>query len=252
MSIESAMIAQAGPFILNARTQEMVGKEIGKGCVEPIGAIPVALEPPFSALSGLTHQEGDRVRLNSTTETVPSTCELIRLRVWISPKQKFEWNRCELFLKQLIRCGRIAFEMAGNEMEIQLSIQCRRDVAPVVETAFTGSFECCRLLSSEDCIMDAIPRLEGQFFTTEYHPEPPYYRLLTTFDELKTSPFETLLCALQRLGSQEIGFYQCQFQATRAEHDWHHNIERLVDLEYGLKLNTNLWVANQFTQQSPS
>ena len=86
----------------------------------------------------------------------------------------------------------------------------------------------------------------------DFYPPPPYFHLLTSFEELKTSPLEPLLCALHEIRSPALGFYQCLFQPVQREHNWHANVEFLHDLEYGLKLQSGLGVQSHFQQQLPS
>jgi hypothetical protein len=49
-----------------------------------------------------------------------------------------------------------------------------------------------------------------------------------------------------------FGFYQALFQPVKPDHNWHHNVQRLLDLEYRLKLIGDLQVPQRYAQQAPS
>ena len=49
-----------------------------------------------------------------------------------------------------------------------------------------------------------------------------------------------------------LGFYQALFMPVHPEHDWHWNIEKLLDLEYKIKLMSAIHRSQSYLQQAPS
>ena len=102
MSIEKALIAQSGPHILMAKVQAILTAEIAKGCRKELSPDPVALEPQFWPITTARELFSNTLLPPAEVpESVPEEKDLFRLQVWMSPQQKFEWRRAEIFLKML-------------------------------------------------------------------------------------------------------------------------------------------------------
>lgn len=86
----------------------------------------------------------------------------------------------------------------------------------------------------------------------EHYPPPPYSHLLTRPDEVKYSPYESLLVAMTNVPPPALGIYQAIFQPVRHDHDWHTNVEELLDLEFAIKLHSGLQLPQRHAQQAPS
>jgi len=86
----------------------------------------------------------------------------------------------------------------------------------------------------------------------DYFPYPPYYNLLTCPNELKTSPLRSLIMALSNIKPPAVGFYQALFQPVSSAHNWHRNVEKLLDFEYSIKLQSGFQVPQRYSQQAPS
>jgi len=252
MSIEKAMLARAKPYILTARARETVQREVCKGCLPDISFHPVALEPLYQPIFGPREFSDGANPAMRMLETPIAAGELVRLRLWISPDQKCDWNRCELFLKQLAGVRRrIAFEIIGNQQQIFLQILCHRDDQPVVQAAFAGQFEQCKLTTA---ILSLAfpPRDWSRVSFCDYYPPPPYSHLLTSPDELKRSPYAALITALAEIPSPALGFYQVVFAPVSPGHNWHQNVQALLDLEYSIKLLGGISDPLRYAQQAPS
>ena len=121
MSIERALISQAQPYMVAARAKALIREEIAKGCQPDILPMPVSLEPVFQPLWDTDKDLNLRQCDPWTVEVPPPSGELVRLRIWISPEQEFDWNRSELFLKQLQTMSfRSEFEVTGNNKGITI------------------------------------------------------------------------------------------------------------------------------------
>ena len=252
MSIEEAIIAQAKPFIAISRIQHLIGEEISKGCLPDLHSSPVELEPAYRCLHTdlANHAATPSTPLLTKTATPPPS----RYQVWISPKQSFNWNRAELFIKQLTSTSHpIGFEISGNQSGVEISVLIHSDDVPIVQTGFSGIFENSLLTPAPET--ELASHLSTDSSTLElqaFFPPPPYFHLLTSFEELKSSPQESLLSALHQLPENRVGFYQCLFQPASPKNTWHQNVELLHDLEYESKLQSSHGPQYRYPQQLPS
>ena len=253
MSIERGLIRQASPVVLEAKVRALVEEEASKGCFPAIAPAPVAIEPSFQPIrSPRDLMQGDG-QVPWAPETPPTAADLVRLRVWVSPEQKCDWPRSEMLLRQLHGAvHRVGLELAGNKDDITLGLLCHQEDLPTLRGAFAGTFEYCELRVVGDgkglrgCC-DA--RLEAAFF--DYVPPPPYSHLLTRPAELPISPYATIIRAMTQIEPPAIALYQVVFQPVDPDHDWHHNVQVLLDIEYAVKLMGSP-LAARFAQQTPS
>jgi len=250
VSVEAALIAQARPQVISRRIGALIGEEITKGCLPQISDTPVGLEPPFRPL--LWSTGGPDGALHEAGDWRPSSEPPIRLRVWVPAMRKTDWNRSELFLKQLASIPRrLGYEIVGNREGIAVMFLCQAEDVAVVETALCGVFDSCELERCDNC--EWLTMLaDGEVRFREYFPGPPYTHLLTRPEELEISPYGPLLQALSELPADAVGLYQCLFQGVRPEHDWHRNVATLLTLEFMQELQVTSSVYRQITQQTPS
>ena len=252
MSMPQALIAQARPQIVQARTRLIIEHEISKGCLPIISPSPVTLEPFYQELHDQLGTGVSTSEQTSLTEPPPNRADLVRLRAWISPEQALDWNRSESFLKQLTTVSsRLGFEVRGNRSEVTLSFLCHQADLPVLQAAFQGEYQQSEL-TPLDAASGEWGEPPGGLVFHDFYPEPPYSHLLTSPGELKTSPLETLLNALSMIEPPAQGLYQALFQPVPPNHNWHRNVEKLLDLEYMLKLVSGLQPLQRYSQQSPS
>lgn len=241
------MILRAQPRILTQRLSAIVQHEVTKGCLPHISPVPVGLEPSYQPL----FQDSVASPGDSTVPQDPLVSEdLVRLRVWISPNQKHDWNYSEIFLKQLsIVSHRLAFEVVGNREDIRVYLLCHKEDLGIVSAAFRGAFDSCEIsMTSSD---DSQPHGCSVAFM-DFYPPPPYSHLLTNHEELRVSPLASLLQVLSQIPNGIRGFYQAVFQPVNPQHDWHRNVEMLLDLEYETKLHSSMNLTRQYFQQAPS
>ena len=161
MSVEKALVAQARPYLLAARAEAILEKEVTKGSCPDVFTHPVALEPPFRPISYLPELLQGQDATAPIPEDTPLASEIVRSQLWLSPKQGFSWLNSELFLKQLTTLShRVAFEIIGNSLKIQMDFLSHQDDLPIIEAAFKGQFEHCEL----------APTMETPFETLAWIP----------------------------------------------------------------------------------
>jgi len=252
VTIERALIAQSRSHIIASKAQAMIGEEVGKGCRPEISQYPVSLEPPFQPVWSLKENPEypeHRIEKNPLSEK-----EIIRLRIWLSPEQDFDWNQSELFVKQLQPASfRIGFEVAGNNQAIVAAFFCHPHDLPIITSAFQGEFTSCELTPMKKAILSSLPRerLEDILFR-DYFPPPPYSHLLTRPPELHASPLIPLITAMSNIKAPALGVYQALLQPVLPEHNWHKKTQILLDLEFAIKLIDGFHSPQRYAQQSPS
>lgn len=253
MSVARSMLLRAEPQALARRLSAAVDREAIKGCIPDISPVPVRLEPPF--LPVFVHAAPDdalcslHARLEDDMAVAP-----VKLRVWISPEQKFDWKHSELWLKQLACASdRIGFQITGNQKAIEVLVLCAPNDELLVKTAFEAQFNMCEITSSVGSCLDSVQAdawAQSQFL--EFFPPPPYSHMLTCSSELHTSPFEALLTTMRLVPETAIAFYQCIFQPVAPANDWHRNVSQLLDLEFAVKLHNSPASSFRALQQTPS
>lgn len=253
MTVERALLARARPSMLTAKTGALIRSEAAKGCSADMAPGPVALEPvyePVLCRRGLGDCSDPSMWV---FERSSPTDSLRRLRIWISPQQPCEWNRSELFLKQLAGTrNRLAFEVVGCREAIVLQLLCHVEDLPMVRSAFHAEFELCVLSNPMDDPLSCVPaEAWTQAIFHDVYPPPPYSHLFTRPDELGRTPYAALLASLAEIEPPGLGFYQVVFAPVSKNHDWHQNVQVLSDLEFSVKLLGEL-SAYRFAQQAPS
>ena len=253
MSIERAMVAGVRSHALAARATDIIRSEASKGCDLTIAPQPVALEPMYTPIGLLGGAPLTPKDLGWVYDLRGPASQRLRFRMWVSPQQRCDWRRAELFLKQLsLLQEHVTFEIVGNCSSVHTYIGCSEQDASLVQAAFRGQFEQCILSSTTSEPFDGF-RSRGvttRFY--DYAPAPPYSHLLTRPDQLRRSPLVSLLTTLSLLPEDARGFYQVMFVPVSPEHDWHANVRVLQDLEYSTKLLSGLTDARHFQQQAPS
>ena len=253
MQIEEARLLRVMPGMLAELRRACVSAEASKGCDDKITREPVALEPPYEPFTRDWQRSAGQAPNPWTAEPPPPAGELVRLRIWRSADQEFDWNRSELFVKALSGCShRVALEVLGNLDGIAVQFLCHRDDVHVVEIAFAGQFEQCRLTpEARDNGEATRAELWDAVALADFLPLPPYSHLLTQPGELKRSLFHVVYPALSRIPADACGLYQAVFQPVVPNHNWHLNVEHLQDMEFRSKLS-GTHLAHRYLQQDPS
>ncbi|MBC2714909.1 MAG: type IV secretion system DNA-binding domain-containing protein [Desulfobacteraceae bacterium] len=253
MSIEKALIVQAKPHIIAAMSKNMIQKEVVKGCNSDISNHPVHLEPYFTPLWRSPEQLGINDQPLSIPDQITSDEDLNRFQVWISPDQEFDWNQSEHFIKQQqMMSHRGIFQIIGNNEKIILSFFCHKFDVPILSAAFRGTFQHCELTKQKDGMPSTFDQFWGALHFREFFPSPPYSHLLTRPDELRTSPLIPLISVLNAIHAPSAGIYQIIYQPVSPNHNWHRNVQKLLDLEFIRKQHGQNHIPQRFPQQAPS
>ena len=254
MSVKGAQIVRARPIMLQAKARGLVADEICKGCRPEIAPVPVMLEPVFQPIGSPEDVPGIPGQPLWIEERLPAAEELARLQIWVSPEQECKWERSESLLRQLHAVTHpVALEIAGNHDEIVLQLLCRKQDGPILCGAFQGTFERCVLRHRADGPLTRIaPHQWEDVVVRDYLPPPPYSHLMTRPEELPVSPYATVIHAMSQIEAPAVGLYQVVFQPVSPKHDWHQNVQVLLDLEYTVKQTVCSALAPWRVQEVPS
>ncbi len=256
MSTERVLIQRARPQMLLNMTEasKALQHEFTKGCRPDLSRQPVALEPPYRHIRCIRDLLAESNLPAPLGETPPDPEDIIRQRIYISPNERFDWSRAESFIKQLTSARyRIGLEIIGNEQHIGITLLCHRADLPVVSAAFSGEFAWCELVQQQSQpFAEFAAQAWEQAALNDLFPAPPYSHLLTQPLELRATPYEPLLNEIQRIAAPALGIYQCLFQPVRHAHNWHDNVEFLLDFEYEFKQRTRPQIPTRYPQQTPS
>ena len=99
MSIEKALLTQAAPRIAISKLREKIKTEVAIGCTPEISHHRIDLEPKFYPLWKLKDDINCRYQDCCDEALLSKHDDIIKLQIWISPDQKFDWIQSELFLK---------------------------------------------------------------------------------------------------------------------------------------------------------
>jgi len=254
MSIEKAIISQSHSALLSSRLKSIIRTETEKGCSPDIFPYPVDLEPPFFPIPELSRSTSQLPKDLAIEKPYTNNVLPVRLRIWISPSHKLEWVSAELFLKSLggIK-NRMGFEIIGNSEGIRLFYLVHNDDVEVLKTAYTSQYCECKLTEPHQGLPVDINKYDwGNSAVVDYYPMPPYSHLFTQPNEFKTSPLETAITAIKELHRDECGIIQFLFQPVNQAHNWHENINILLDLEFSIKLLSGFSMSPQMLYQQPS
>lgn len=251
MSYEQSLISQAWPKVLANRAAAILNYEVQKGCSPLIRAHPVALEPRYDPIQP-RNSEFQTGNLDSGITELPLPSDrLVRLRIWLAPKEAPDSRRTERFLKQLQGVThRIAFEIEGNQEHVLFSYLLHRDDVPLVQAAYQGEFPSLELAPAQSSVR--CPPAAERLKLRDFFPTPPYTHLLTRLSELKFSPFDAFFAALSSVEAPASVVLQVLFQPVAKDHNWHRNVAMLQDLEYAVKLQTSPHAPFRYGQQVPS
>ncbi|MBI1390449.1 MAG: type IV secretion system DNA-binding domain-containing protein [bacterium] len=250
MSAEEILVARARSHVFISRMNAWLADEIIKGCDSTLHPQPVALEPRFEPIGSLSGE----LRPDHVVESPPAEAEVRRFQVWMSPQQPFDWNNSELFLKQLSATNRrVGFEIIGNASQILILLLCYPEDREMLRTVFHARFEHCELTEFDPgSIQHRADADWARVRLLDFYPPPPYSRLLTRPAEFQRSPFETLIQSMFELSPKELVWLQVLFQPALRLHEWHRNIEILLDLEYHARLLNDSYFPHRLAQQLPS
>lgn len=222
-----------------------------KGCDSFIWKDPVDIEPVFES-----YELNDFLRKKVITQERRAIKEVTYkrkyLRLWIPNTLEMDWKVWEEVLKELtVVRNKISFEVFGNIERVSICLALGADDAEPVRNAIKAKFpgiEFEELKANPLKMFKSVHDDAGLAFQfLDFFPTPPYFRNLTSYETMTSSPLSSLYSAFSSLSPPETGLYQVIFQPCRKENNWHRNIMNLVEAEYKASRYGSLNVEDWFS-----
>ncbi len=200
-----------------------------KGCSPILCVEPVALEPPY--------QRFNSQRIVGLVPGTRSPAEVVVLPPETSPMETVEVYAGQedilslSWMEDLNRAiavlpGRKAYEIAGNGQGVWVRFAVCQDELYGLRTAILGRFPEVQIRTVDEPFPPGPPAA-----VHELVPVPPYARTLTLLGKEGASPIGAVVQTLRDLAPDEFGFLQVVFTPAHPDHDWHYNIENLLQAE---------------------
>lgn len=204
-----------------------LGAEGCKGCSPIVCCDPVELEPPYDVFDG-AQILGARESRHTPAEIRDQAW--VTMQIYAAPDDILSLDWLEALFRGLaVFPTRFAFELTGAGKKISVRLAFAREHQIGVVAALTGIFPALRLREVERPFQPRDPR--HALVVEEVVPRPPYHRTLSLIKKEGVSPLGIAYRAMEALEPGELGTYQVTFQATAPEHDWHFNIQALLEAE---------------------
>lgn len=204
-----------------------LAREGAKGCGSILCAAPVDLEPPYEPFDSLTIL-GQR---ESTWEDPPAAdIAWATSKVFAAPEDilSLPWMET-LFRAWSPFGGPFAFELIGTRGTVGVHLSAPKAQDPGVRKVMSGLFPGLRLQEVPRPFSERDASLE--LAVEEVIAVPPYHRTLSLIGKEGASPLGPAYQALSGLDAGQLGVYQVIFKPTSPEHEWHFNIQCLVEAE---------------------
>jgi hypothetical protein len=216
-------ITQLGEGLL----ERALAREGAKGCGSILCTAPVDLEPPYEPFDA-TAILGPRER--AWTEPPAGDVTWTTSKVFAAPDDilSLPWTET-LFRAWSPFAGPFSFELIGTHGTVGVHFAVPKAQDPAVRRVMSGLFPGLRLqeIARPFGGRDASLPLAVE----EIVPVPPYHRTLSLIGKEGASPLGIAYQALMELDDGELGVYQVLFKPTAPEHEWHFNIQCLVEGE---------------------
>ncbi len=119
-----------------------------------------------------------------------------------------------------------AFEVAGSVGRVTYRFGIPESRVEVFRVAVQGLFPAVRIVPEERPFPEDIPRL-----AEELVPVAPYHRTQTLLGKEGATPLGIIVASIAGLAPEDFGVFQVLLGPADPEHDWHFNIENLIEAE---------------------
>ena len=248
MAFEDIILSEPAQFALNKAGRMLLNREAERCSGRIIFPQPTRLEPPYVPLNS-TRDISYLLSGQSDILYEPDLQgrEIIRNDILPSSDYQYRWDVADVFIRHLpaLHC-RSGIEITGNCKNIKFRHVCDKNDWPVLSSCFGGNYTECIIKSSSSSIVDH----DYHFLILRDYVYPGIYsHLFTQPNAFKVSAYTTFLYILANLPEDMTGICQVIYEPVARDHNWHHNVELLTDIEYQCKLMPN---ASRYPQQLPS
>ena len=216
-----------------------VSREGLKGCSPILCTDPVFLEPSYEPFDGVAilrawelsdsavSGEGTEESVESSEASVSDAEPLRTFRIYAAPEDILTIGWMDSLLQALAPIGtRFAFELAGASGRVAFRFAVPVERSEILLVALQGLFPAIRVVEEERTFPMGVPSA-----VEELVPVPPYHRTQTLLGREGASPLGIVVAGIAGLGPDEFGLFQVLLQPADPGHDWHYNLENLVEAE---------------------
>ena len=223
----SVTIRKASRAIGAGLLEEALEREGSKGCSSVLCTSPVALEPPYQRFDS-SHVLGlDPGAKGRAAESTIGSVDWVTVEVYPAEEDLLSITWMETVLRSLaVLSGPMAFELYGTAGRVWVRFAVRDEEVSGLRAALLGHFPAL-YLRIVDC---PFPR-EAPGAVNELVPVGPYHRSLTLLGKEGASPLGLATVVLLELGECEHGVFQVLLSPASPGHDWHFNVESMVEAE---------------------
>lgn len=203
--------------------------EGAKGCSPFICTDPVALEPPYQSFDAdwiLSNGRGSTLT-GEAASAEPDVAPMVTFDIYAAPEDILSLGWMESMLRGLgVLPGRFSFELfgGGGQVWVRFAVPC--DQVAGFRAAVEGLFPGLYLRENSSPFPE-----ETLVAVNELVPVPPYHRTLTLIGREGASPLGIAALAISKLSTEARGVFQVVMAPAADDHDWHYNIQNLVEAE---------------------
>jgi len=206
--------------------EESLVREGAKGCSPVLCTEAVDLEPPYQRFDAI-HIIDRGWRNPAPPASAIDRDELQTVNIFAAPDDilSIEWMSKMLCALSVLP-GRLAFELCGGEGKVWVRFAVPMRNYPGFVAGLNGLFPAIRLSYEESPFPDGNPAA-----VEEILPVAPYHRSSSMLGHSGASPVGIMAKVIESLPSKAWGVCQILLQPAIPTHDWHYNVENLVDAE---------------------
>lgn len=202
-------------------------REGRKGCSPILCVGPVALEPGYQRFdSSYVLGPGDR-EVEEAAQAGHRSVELVTYDVYPAEEDLLSIGWMETMLRCLgVLRGPLAFEVFGTNGRVWVRFAIPESEVAGFKAGVLGHFPALGLRRVDEPFPSA-----GLSGVNELVPVAPYHRTLTLLGQEGASPLSLATKVLSELAEGEHGVFQVLLCPAKPGHDWHYNVENLLEAE---------------------
>ena len=222
---QAVVIRKATTAIGVGLLEEALELEGAKGCSTFLCSEPVGLEPPYRAFDS-EYVLGASDGCGESVGDDQGSIELVSVDAYPAEEDLLDLDWMESMLRAMsVLDGRFAFELFGSAEGVFVRFVVSRSELAGLRSALLGLFPGLVLRESVVVFPSGLPVVE------ELVPVGPYHRSLTLLGKGGASPLAIAAGVLSDLSGSDRGVLQVLLRPARPDHDWHYNVENMVEAE---------------------
>ena len=207
--------------------EQALQREGSKGCSAFLCSEPVSLEPPFRVFDSEFILGQTPGRAPDLALVAPKHVDYQTFDVYPAEEDLLSLDWMETMLRALsVLRGPMAFELFGRDGRVWVRYAVPGDQVVGFKASLLGHFPALILRTPEVVFPERAATA-----VNELVPVGPYHRSLTLLGQEGSSPLALAAGVLSDLPPGDVGVLQILLTPTHPDHDWHYNVETMVEAE---------------------